>query len=92
MLARKMGIVKLQVDRLFDWQHSSRVEQLKMVFAALEKSLTIFAEDAACSGPGANSNLHREVGLAGTFSLIPSAGKWGDITAARPCGNSLLLM
>ena len=46
-LARRMGIVKQQVDRLFDLQHSSRVEQLEMAFAALGKSLTISVEDSA---------------------------------------------
>jgi antitoxin HicB len=46
-LARRMGIAKQQVDRLFDLQHSSRVEQLELAFHALGKSMAISVEDAA---------------------------------------------
>lgn len=46
-LARKMGIAKQQIDRLFDLQHSSRVEQLEGAFRAIGKTLTISVEDAA---------------------------------------------
>jgi antitoxin HicB len=46
-LARKMGIAKQQVDRLFDLQHSSRVEQIELAFRALGKSIAISIEDAA---------------------------------------------
>jgi antitoxin HicB len=46
-LARKMGIAKQQVDRLFDLQHSSRVEQIELPFSALGKVIAISIEDAA---------------------------------------------
>jgi len=46
-LARKMGIAKQQIDRLFDLQHSSRVEQLEAAFRAIGKTLAISVEDAA---------------------------------------------
>jgi antitoxin HicB len=46
-LARKMGIAKQQVDRLFDLQHSSRVEQIELAFNALGKVISISIEDAA---------------------------------------------
>ncbi len=46
-LARKMGIAKQQVDRLFDLQHSSRVEQIELAFRALGKSISISIQDAA---------------------------------------------
>ncbi len=46
-LARKMGIVKQQVDRLSDLQHFSRVEQIELAFSAFGKSLTISVQDAA---------------------------------------------
>ena len=46
-LARRMGIAKQQVDRLFALQHSSRIEQLESAFRAIGKTLTISVEDAA---------------------------------------------
>ena len=46
-LSRRMGIAKQQVDRLFDLQHSSRVEQIELAFHALGKSIAISVEDAA---------------------------------------------
>jgi hypothetical protein len=42
-----MGIAKQQVDRLFDLQHSSRVEQIELAFNALGKVISISIEDAA---------------------------------------------
>jgi antitoxin HicB len=46
-LARRMGIRKSNVDRLFDLNHPSRFEQLAAAFHALGKRLVIQVEDAA---------------------------------------------
>ena len=46
-LARRMGIHKQQVERLFDLDHASRIEQLEAAFAALGKRLLIAVDDAA---------------------------------------------
>ena len=46
-LARKMGIAKQQIDRLFDLQHSSRVERIELAFNALGTVISISIEDAA---------------------------------------------
>ena len=46
-LARRMGIHKQQVERLFDPDHASRIEQLEAAFAALGKRLLIAIDDAA---------------------------------------------
>ena len=46
-LARRMGISRTTVDRLFDLTRSSRIEQLEAAFRALGKRLVIHVEDAA---------------------------------------------
>ena len=46
-LARRMGIHKQEVERLFDPDHASRIEQLEAAFAALGKRLLIAIDDAA---------------------------------------------
>ena len=46
-LARRMGIQKTNVDRLFDLNHPSRIEQLEAAFRALGKRQVIHVEDAA---------------------------------------------
>ena len=46
-LARRMGISKTNVDRLFDLNRSSRFEQIEAAFRALGKRLVIGVEDAA---------------------------------------------
>ena len=40
-LARRMGIHRQQVDRGFDIEHASRIEQLEAAFAALQMKLTV---------------------------------------------------
>lgn len=46
-LARRMGIQKANVDRLFDLSHVSRLDQIEAAFRALGKRLVIGVEDAA---------------------------------------------
>ena len=46
-LARRMGIHKQQVDRGFDIEHASRIEQLEAAFAALQMKLTVDIQPAA---------------------------------------------
>lgn len=46
-LARRMGISKTNVDRLFDLNRSSRLDQIEAAFHALGKRLVITAQDAA---------------------------------------------
>jgi antitoxin HicB len=46
-LARRLGISKTNVDRLFDFKHSSRLELLDAAFAALGKRLIIGVDAAA---------------------------------------------
>jgi len=46
-LARRMGISRTNVDRLFDLNRSSRIEQLEAAYRALGKRLVIHVEDAA---------------------------------------------
>jgi len=46
-LARRLGIPKTVVDRLFDLQHQSRLDQIEAAFRALGKELTIDVRDAA---------------------------------------------
>ncbi len=46
-LARRMGIQKTNVDRLFDLSHTSRLDQIEAAFRALGKRLVIGVEDAA---------------------------------------------
>lgn len=47
VFARRIGIQKSNVDRLFDFSHRSRVDQLELAFRALGKRLVIGVEDAA---------------------------------------------
>jgi antitoxin HicB len=46
-LARRMGIPKTTVDRLFDLKHHSRLDQIEAAFSALGKELSIEVRDAA---------------------------------------------
>lgn len=46
-LARRMGISKTNVDRLFDLDRSTRFDLIERAFRALGKRLIILAEDAA---------------------------------------------
>jgi antitoxin HicB len=46
-LARRMGISKTNIDRLFDMNHKSRVDLLESAFRALGKELTITVRNAA---------------------------------------------
>jgi antitoxin HicB len=46
-LARRLGIPKTVVDRLFDLNHHSRLDQIEAAFAALGKRLAVQIEDAA---------------------------------------------
>jgi antitoxin HicB len=46
-LARRLGIPKTVVDRLFDLNHKSRLEQIEAAFRALGKELQIHIADAA---------------------------------------------
>ena len=46
-LARRMGIPKANIDRLFDIRHSTRIEQLEAAFRAIGKGITIGIRDAA---------------------------------------------
>lgn len=46
-LARRMGISKTNVDRLFDLNRSSRFEQIEAAFHAIGKRLVVSVEDAA---------------------------------------------
>ncbi|MCU1234630.1 MAG: type toxin-antitoxin system HicB family antitoxin [Candidatus Solibacter sp.] len=46
-LARRMGISKVNVDRLFDLKHQSRLDQLESAFKALGKDMAIQIRDAA---------------------------------------------
>jgi antitoxin HicB len=46
-LARRLGISKTVVDRLFDLNHHSRLDQIEAAFAALGKRLAVQIEDAA---------------------------------------------
>jgi antitoxin HicB len=45
--ARRIGIPKTHVDRLFSLRHQSRLDQIEAAFAALTKRLKIEACDAA---------------------------------------------
>jgi antitoxin HicB len=45
-LARRIGIPKTTVDRLFDLDNHSRLDQMEAAFAALGKRLSIGVEDA----------------------------------------------
>ena len=46
-LARRLGIPKTTVDRLFDLDNHSRLEHIEAAFAALGKRLTVEVQDAA---------------------------------------------
>jgi antitoxin HicB len=46
-LARRLGIPKTVIDRLFDLMHNSRLDQIEAAFAALGKRLAVQIEDAA---------------------------------------------
>ena len=46
-LAGRLRIPKTVIDRLFDLNHHSRLEQIEAAFAALGKRLAVQIEDAA---------------------------------------------
>ena len=46
-LARRLGIPKTVIDRLFDLNHHSRLDQLEAAFATLGKRLAVEIRDAA---------------------------------------------
>jgi antitoxin HicB len=46
-LARRLGIPKANVDRLFDLRHQSRLDQIEAAFQSLGKVLSIEVRDAA---------------------------------------------
>ena len=46
-LARRLGIPRPNVDRLFDLRHQSRLDQIEAAFKALGKEITIEVRDAA---------------------------------------------
>jgi antitoxin HicB len=46
-LARRLGIPKTTVDRLFDLDHHSRLDQIEAAFAALGKRIALEVRDAA---------------------------------------------
>jgi antitoxin HicB len=46
-LARRLGIPRMNVDRLFNPKHRSRLDQIEAALGAVSKRLTISVEDAA---------------------------------------------
>jgi antitoxin HicB len=46
-LARRLGIPKTNVDRLFDLDHHSRLDQIEAAFAVLGKRIALEVQDAA---------------------------------------------
>jgi len=46
-LARRLGIQKTVIDRLFDLNHRSRLDQIEAALAALGKRLTVAVQEAA---------------------------------------------
>jgi antitoxin HicB len=52
-LARRMGISKVNVDRLFDLNHQSQLDQIEAAFRALGKELTFGVETQRDQGPRA---------------------------------------
>jgi antitoxin HicB len=46
-LARRIGIAKTNIDRLFDLNHASRLEQMEAALGALGKKLDLVVADAA---------------------------------------------
>jgi len=45
--ARRIGIAKTNLDRLFDLDHSSRLDQIEVAFRALGKRLNVVVDSAA---------------------------------------------
>jgi len=48
-MARRLGIPKTTVDRLFDFSNHTRLDRIEAAFAAVGKRLSIEVEDAAYS-------------------------------------------
>lgn len=46
-LARRLGISKDNIERLFDFKHSTRLGQIEAAFAAIGKRLTVEVHEAA---------------------------------------------
>jgi len=46
-LARRLGIPKANIDRLFDLRHRSRLDQIEAAFKALGKEIRIEVRAAA---------------------------------------------
>jgi len=46
-LARRLGIPRTPVDRLFDLNHHSRLDHIEAAFGALGKPLAVAVHDAA---------------------------------------------
>jgi antitoxin HicB len=46
-LARRIGVPKSNLDRLFNLRHRSRFDQIEAAFAALNKQVRVEIEDAA---------------------------------------------
>jgi antitoxin HicB len=46
-LARRLGTSKRNIDRLFDLNHSTRIEQLEAAFRAIGKRMDIEIHEAA---------------------------------------------
>ena len=50
-LARRMGIPKANVDRLFDLRHGSRLDQVEAAFHALGKEIRIEVRPCGAAAP-----------------------------------------
>lgn len=46
-LARRIGIVKTEIERLFDLDHASRLDQIEDAFRAIGKKLEVTISNAA---------------------------------------------
>jgi antitoxin HicB len=46
-LARRIGISKTNIERLFDLDHSSRLDQIEAAFRAIGKKLEVTISNAA---------------------------------------------
>jgi DNA-binding transcriptional regulator LsrR (DeoR family) len=46
-LARRLGIPKTTVDRLFDFANHTRLDQIEAAFAVLGKRIAVEVKDAA---------------------------------------------
>ena len=46
-LARRIGISKTNIERLFDLDHSSRLDQIEAAFRAIGKKLEVTIRNAA---------------------------------------------